>query len=202
MDIQNFTQARQYALDRLERELSPKLIYHGIMHTRDEVVPAVETMAGMEGIAGESFYLLLTAAWFHDLGFIEQSVHHELISARIAVKILPRFGYTDEQVEIVRWAILATALPQSPKSLPEEILTDADLDVLGRDDFIVRNGDLRAELANFGKVYDETEWYLRQLKFLEAHTYFTKSAHARRDAGKLKNIADLEHVLQELGVKK
>lgn len=199
MDAQNFEQARQYALHRLEQELSPKLTYHGITHTRDDVVPAAESLAGMEGIQGESLYLLLTAAWFHDLGFIEQPLYHELISARIAVQVLPGFGYSTEQIEIVRWAILATALPQSPTTLLEEILTDADLDVLGRDDFMSRNGNLRRELAFFGKDYSDMEWYMGQLKFVETHTYFTASAHTLRDTGKLKNIADLKQVLEELG---
>ena len=202
MDAQNFEQTRQYALHRLEQELSPKLTYHGITHTRDDVVPAVKSLAGMEGIQGESLYLLLTAAWFHDLGFIEQPLYHELISARIAVQVLPDFGYTTDQVEIIRWAILATALPQSPTTLLEEVLTDADLDVLGRDDFMSRNGNLRRELAFFGKDHSDIEWYTGQLKFVEAHTYFTSSAHTLRDAGKLKNIADLKHVLAELGMGK
>src|SRR3989338_10064542 len=112
MNAQIFEQSKQYALHRLESELSPDLHYHGITHTRNDVVPAAETLADMEGMQGESLYLLLTAAWFHDLGYIEQPLHHELISARIAGEVLPGFGYTSEQVEIVRWAILATALPQ------------------------------------------------------------------------------------------
>lgn len=197
MEAQNFEQARRYALHRLEQELSPNLHYHGIMHTRDDVVPAVERLAGMEGLQGESLYLLLTAAWFHDLGFIEQPLYHELISVRIAAQVLPNFGYTDEQIEIVRWAILATALPQTPQNLLEEILTDADLDILGRDDFMVRNGNLRSELALYGKTHDDEEWYIGQLEFLESHTYFTASAHALRDKGKLKNISDLKKKLEE-----
>lgn len=198
MDAQNFGQARQYALHRLEWELPQNLLYHGITHTRDDVVPAAELLAGMEGIQGESLSLLLTAAWFHDLGFVEQPLYHELISARIAGEVLPGFEYTNEQVEIVRWAILATALPQSPTSLLEEILTDADLDVLGRDDFMLRNGNLRRELSFFGKVYSDAEWYTGQLKFVESHTYFTISARTLRDAGKSRNVADLKRILEEL----
>jgi uncharacterized protein len=117
MDAQRFEQAKQYVLHRLERELSPNLLYHGIRHTRDDVVPAAERLANMEGIHGEALFLLLTAAWFHDVGFDEQPRYHELIGARIAMQVLPGFGYTDEQVEIVRWAIMATALPQSPQNL-------------------------------------------------------------------------------------
>ena len=198
MDAQRFEQAKQYVLHRLERELSPNLLYHGIRHTRDDVVPAVETLATMEGIHGEALCLLLTAAWFHDVGFVEQPRYHELISARIAMQVLPGFGYTDEQVEIVRWAIMATALPQSPQNLLEQILTDADLDVLGREDFMFLSGNLRRELAFNGEEYSDKDWYARQLEFIESHTYFTTSARALRDAGQQKNIDDLKKRLEEI----
>lgn len=192
----NHMRAVQYALRRLEKELNKNLVYHGIGHTRDEVVPAVARLSHMENLAQDEADLLLTAAWFHDLGFIEQSLHHELISARISAEQLPRFGFSTEQVEKVRWAILATALPQSPQTLFEQILTDADLDVLGRDDFLSRNADLRRELALAGKLYDDHEWFMGQLKFIESHEYFTASAHALRDDGKLKNMAELKQILQ------
>jgi uncharacterized protein len=194
----DFDLAKRYALYRLEQELPSHLLYHGITHTRDDVVPAVEMLADMEGLQADTRSLLLTAAWFHDLGYVEQARHHELISARIAVQILPGFGYSDEQVEIVRWAILATALPQSPQNLLEKILTDADLDVLGRDDFMRSNDNLRRELAFFGQDFTNFEWYTRQLKFLKAHAYFTDSARALRDAGQLENIRILKEKLDVL----
>jgi uncharacterized protein len=199
--LPNFELARKYAENRLEAELSPHLLYHGIIHTREEVVPAAETFANMEGVSGESFHLLVTAAWFHDLGFVEQALYHELISARIAVQVLPSFGYTEDQFEIVRWAILATALPQAPTSLLEEIMTDADLDVLGRRDFMQRNGDLRRELAYLGKEFTDEQWYSGQLKFLEEHKYFTASARSLRDTQKLRNIEELRNRLEEFTVR-
>ena len=198
MNSQIFEQARRYAIHRLEHELSPALLYHGIAHTHDEVVPAVERLAGLEGIQGESLSLLLTAAWFHDIGYVEQATHHELIGARIALQVLPSFGYNESEVEIVRWAILATALPQSPTSLLEEILADADLDVLGREDFMQRNQDLRAELALLGKEFTDAEWYTRQIQFVEQHQYFTASARSSRNTQKSLNIAVLKNRLKEL----
>jgi predicted metal-dependent HD superfamily phosphohydrolase len=194
----NFERAKHYALERLEQELPPHLYYHGIAHTRDDVVPAVENLARLEGIHGTALSLLLTAAWFHDLGHVEQARHHELISARIAVQVLPDFGYTTKQVETVRWAILATALPQSPQNQLEQILTDADLDVLGRDDFMHANHALRCELAFLGEEFSDLEWYGRQLKFLEAHTYFTASARSLREEGQLKNIQMLKERIELL----
>jgi predicted metal-dependent HD superfamily phosphohydrolase len=191
-----FAQARQYASDRMQRELPSYLAYHGLAHTRDEVVPAVETFAGLEGIQGEYLHLLLTAAWFHDLGHVEQAANHEAIGARIAAEVLPSFGYAANQVEIVRGAILATVLPQSPRSGLEEILADADLDVLGRENFMQRNSDLRRELVSLGREFTDEQWYSSQLGFLEKHTYFTASARLLRNAQKKRNTDEIRTKLQ------
>jgi uncharacterized protein len=198
MDKQNFEQAKQYALQRLKRELSPNLLYHGVAHTRDDVVPAVETLANMEGITGEAFFLLLTAAWFHDLGFIETRTAHETISAWFASEVLPGFGYSEEQIQTIRGIIIATVVPQSPRTLLEQIMADADLDVLGRDDFMLQNNNLRRELAFFGQEFSDTQWFSGQLEFVEAHTYFTGVARTLRDSGQQKNVAELKKRLAEI----
>ena len=199
MDSRNFEQARQYALQRLERELSPNLLYHGIEHTRDSVVPAAELLAEKEKLNEEEFHLLMTAAWFHDLGFIQQPAYHELISTKIAAEVLPNFGYTDDHVETICWIIFATVLPQTPVTLLQKIMADADLVVLGSDEFMAHNLILRRELSFFGREYTDAEWLKGQLKFLESHTYFTMSARVLWDAGQLKNITNLKNILQEMG---
>lgn len=195
MNRKMFEQARQYAEMRLEHELSPSLKYHGIVHTRQEVAPVAERIAAAEGMHGKSLYLLLTAAWFHDLGFVEQALYHELIGARIAVQVLPSFGFGNREVEIVRWAILATAMPQAPQNLLESILADADLFTLGCENFEQRNSDLRQEHALLGTLYTDEQWYSSQLKFLERHRYFTCSARNFFDAQKQSNMEYLRSML-------
>lgn len=196
MDEKNVEMVKEYVLRRLAEELPSGLYYHGLEHTRDDVVPAVEAFAKGEGIQGESLYLLLTAAWFHDTGFIEQRVGHELVSVRIASETLPGFGYGEEQIQIIKGIILATVIPQFPVTLLEKTMADADLNVFGRDDFLQRNNDLRRELAYFGKEFTDMEWYTSQVNFMEAHNYFTASAHRARDNGKTLNIANLKQKLE------
>jgi uncharacterized protein len=91
--------------------------------------------------------------------------------------------------------IMATRLPQTPHTLLECILADADLDVCGRDDFLVLNRCLRAELAASGSASSDHEWYSSQLSFLRAHHYWTAAARASRDEVKHTNIAALERLL-------
>jgi len=199
VDTQNLEKAKQYVLERLEKELSPGLYYHGLRHTSEDVVPATEVFAKGEGIQGEDLALLLTAAWFHDLGFIELRAGHEAAGARIASAVLPGFGYSEEGIQIVKGIIMATVVPQGPATILEQILADADLDVLGRDDFMLRNGYLRRELAFFGQEFTDTQWFSGQLRFIEPHTYFTASARALRGPGQAKNVADLKQKLEEAG---
>ena len=198
MNTHNLEQAKQYAIGRLEKELAPSLTYHSLVHTTDDVVPATVRFTEGEGIQGEDLDLLLTAAWFHDLGFIEIRAGHEVVSARLASEVLPGFGYSPAQIETVKGIIMATVVPQAPKTILEQIIADADLDVLGRDDFLARNHNLRRELASFGQEFSDTQWFSGQLKFVESHTYFTAAARALRDAGQIKNVDELKKKLAEI----
>jgi len=197
MDQPDFERARQYALERLERELPPMLCYHSLAHTRDDVVPAAERLAALEEVEGEALLLLRTAAFYHDLGHVEQYTDHEAIGVRIAAEVLPHFGYSTAHIQVVRGIIIATKLPQSPRALLEEIMADADLDVLGRDDFLARNQDLRAERVALGMLTTDEEWYSGQLEFIQTHRYFTAAARTLRDARKQQNIEEMVKLLEK-----
>ena len=197
MDQPDFERAKQYALERLERELPPTMFYHSLAHTRDDVVPAAERLAALEGVEGEALLLLRTAAFYHDLGHVEQYTDHEAIGVRIAAEVLPHFGYSTAHIQVVRGIIIATKLPQSPRALLEEIMADADLDVLGRDDFLARNQDLRAERVALGMLTTDEEWYSGQLEFIQTHRYFTAAARTLRDARKQQNIEEMVKLLEK-----
>ena len=94
MAVPDYEAAWLYALRRLERDLPAELLYHGVAHTRDDVVPAAKRLAELEGVTGDDLHLLLTAAWYHDIGYIEQVGDHEMVSCRIAASKLPQFGFS------------------------------------------------------------------------------------------------------------
>lgn len=193
----DYEAVRQYALGRLERELSPEHRYHSVAHTRDDVLPAVERLAALEGVGGEALLLLRTAALFHDIGFVERYTDHEVISMRIAAGALPHYGYSPAQIRAIEGLIMATRIPQSPHTELEELLDDADLDLLGRDDFWSLNRALRAERAEVGLPVTDREWYSGQLAFMQSHRYFTASARALRGAGKKRNMETMAALLEE-----
>ena len=191
----DFSGAREYALERLTRELDPALVYHSIAHTRDEVVPAAERLALMQGFEGEELLLLLTAALYHDLGFIEQGHGHELVSIRIAQEVLPGFGYNPGQILLISGMVRATDRSRIPRTHLEAILADADLDVLGCGEYLDRSLDLRMELEQEGQIMSDRQWYLHQLQFLRSHRYWTQSARMLRDAGLRRKIEARRHLL-------
>ena len=193
--LPDFEQARTYAIARLTHELPPALTYHSIAHTCDEVVPAAERIAALAGIGDDDLLLLRTAAYYHDLGFITLYAGHEEASVAIARAALPRFGYQPQQIERIAGMIRATKLPQSPTTLLEQILADADLDVLGSDDFFERNSALRTEMANFGGAMTDEGWFANQLKFVQSHCYWTSAAAQLRNDGKQRSIATLSDKL-------
>lgn len=193
----DFARARAYALERLSTELSPLLCYHSLSHTRDGVVPAVERFGVWHGVDQESMLLLRTAAWYHDIGFVEQRVDHEVAGVRIAGTVLPGFGYNRSQIAAIGGMIMATKLPQTPQTMLEQLLADADLDGLGRSNFMERNRDLRLELEAFGFQTTDEAWLSDQLDFLKSHQYWTAAARTLRDAGKQRNLAMLKQQLDQ-----
>ena len=193
----HYDRAVDYALSRLRTELRPELCYHNIDHTVEEVLPAAMKLASYYDLSEEERQLLRTAAAFHDLGFIYNSVGHEIASARVAAQKLPDFGFDDRQIEIIMGIIIATRLPQMPHNLLEEIMADADLDVLGCEEFLEYNELLRCERLVLGQPQTPCEWYDEQIVFIEQHTYFTDAARELREEGKQRNILKLQRLLQE-----
>jgi uncharacterized protein len=92
---------------------------------------------------------------------------------------------------------MATRLPQTPRTALEEILADADLDVLGRDDFLPRNRALQAEVSALGRPVGDKPWLTGQTQFLQSHRYWTAAARSLRDRGKERNIDLLERLLAD-----
>jgi ligand-binding sensor domain-containing protein/class 3 adenylate cyclase len=190
----NYMKAERHIMKVLEDALSPKLLYHSINHTID-VTQAVERLAIMEGITDEDLFLLKSAATYHDAGFIERYDKNEEIGIRMAREILPKYGYTTAQLDVIDGLIKSTEIPQSPESHLEQIMCDADLDYLGRDDFHVIADYLRRELREHGKLNSDRLWDQIQVSFLNQHTYFTKSAIRLRQAKKEKHLQEIVHRL-------
>jgi uncharacterized protein len=197
MNDDSFQLATKYALSQLKQKLSPELTYHNYAHTRDEVLPAARVLARLSGLSADETRLLEIAAAYHDLGYADNPTEHEQLGAEIAGKVLPEFGFSPEDIRVIQGMILATKLSARPKTLAEAVLVDADLSILGLENFYKRSFDLREELAARGQSYTDLEWINVQLKFLERHSYTTQAAQDTLTAGKQNNIARLRRLLAQ-----
>ncbi len=192
MDLEG---TKQFVFRYISERINPSLHYHDLSHTLD-VHEAAIRIARMEQVSGDDLELIETAALFHDIGMTEQYDDHETASVNIAEAALPRFGYTAEQISVISALILATKLPSGPLSLNEEILCDADLDYLGRDDFFMRSFQLQSEWNVLGiRETTPVEWLEFESAFMQKHDYFTASARAIRGPGKERNLKYISHFL-------
>ncbi len=191
-----FTDIQELILDRLEEELPRYLYYHNVKHTVD-VVTEVELIGWAEGLDDEGILLLKTAALFHDAGHTISYDEHEFHGTELVREILPGYGYSEGQIEQICKIIMATKLPPKPQDIFQEIICDADLDYLGRSDMIPVSNTLYKELSEQNKIGTMNDWNKLQVKFISAHTYFTKTAQSLREVNKQKQIERIRKQITE-----
>jgi uncharacterized protein len=175
-----FKRAEEFILSKLENELAPTLFYHNIQHTLD-VLDAAIIIANAEKIPADDIKLLRVAVLFHDAGFIHVYKNHEEKGCEMAMEYLPAFHFTAEQAGLICGMIMATKIPQNPQNLLEEIIADADLDYLGREDVYTIAGYLYDELQIHVKKMSEEEWLRFQVNFLKHHHYYTGFSKTLRE---------------------
>ncbi|HKK69452.1 MAG TPA: HD domain-containing protein, partial [Bacteroidales bacterium] len=180
--------------EKLEKNLPKNLYYHNLKHTVN-VYYQTEMIARAEEVSEEEMLLLKTAALMHDAGFLVSYNHHEEKGVELAYKTLPTYHYSKDQIDIIADLIMATKMPQKPKNLLEEIICDADLDYLGRPDFIPTSQNLFRELFERNKIGTIEQWNKMQMKFMEKHRYFTATARRVREPEKQKRLAELKQML-------
>lgn len=167
-----YKEAQKYILNRLKEELPDTLTYHGVEHSLS-VIEASKEQAQREDITEIEQQLLLTAAAYHDSGFLYTYRNHEIKSCALVEECLPQFDYSIPQIERIKGMIMATKIPQDPQTQLEHILCDADLHYLGEDNYQRIAQSLRDELVHNGIKLNSEEWLNLQIKFLEEHHYWT-----------------------------
>jgi uncharacterized membrane-anchored protein YitT (DUF2179 family)/HD superfamily phosphodiesterase len=175
-----------FILEKLERDLPAELTYHNAKHTKSTIGHAKE-LALLENVRGDDLTLLVTAAAYHDSGFLHLYENHEEASCGIAREHLPGFGYNPGQIEEICGLILATRFPQQPQTPLQKILCDADLFYLGTDQYQAIAETLYHELQHKGLYRNMNTWLAEQRDFMAAHRYFTVAAEKRLSASLERN---------------
>lgn len=186
----SFDQLREMVLEKLQG-LDARLTYHSVDHTID-VLTQVERIANEEDLADErEVYLLKIAALYHDTGFLFTYSQHEEKSCEIFLNDSRYFDLSEEEIQKIVELIMVTKIPQKPQNMMEKIICDADLDYLGRKDFLTIGDRLRREFLEFGIVTSNEEWENLQLKFLNQHQYHTNASLRQREPFKREHLRAL-----------
>lgn len=190
-----FGDLEEYVFNKLDSELLDELYYHNKAHTQD-VLTQIEVVARGEKVTDEDLLLLKTAALLHDVGFIFEYVNHEDNSISFVKEILPKYNYVDYQIQQVIELIDVTRVDKKPCNYLEKIMKDADLDYLGRADFISVSDNLYRELNAHGRRVNLEEWNRIQYNFISKHTYYTATARNLRQVNKERQLQKLKELIQ------
>lgn len=169
--------------------------YHSYEHAID-VMERAMYLAKKEWLSKEDQEMLWLAWLFHDTWFIIQYEDNESIWAKIAQNYLRSVMYSENRIHKIEEIIMATSPEyKDPKNIYEEIIKDADLDNLWRDDFVEKWNDLKKELELIKKIkIKDPDWEHASATLLKEHRYFTKSQRAEREAIKQKNLEKIEEI--------
>jgi len=164
-------------LDDLSKGLPDHLTYHCLDHTID-VANVCNHYIEYYMVADRVANLMRIAAVAHDFGYIFGPKDHEERSIKEVRPMLT--DYNEEEIALIEGMIRATKVPQQPLNMYEEMIADADLDYLGRDDYDELSEGLRKEFLHFGVIQNNRDWLEIQIKFLENHHFHTDWAKLHR----------------------
>lgn len=178
-------------IELLSHELDSRYSYHGLRHTQDVIEQCMQ-IAHALGCSEEEVDLLKVAALFHDLGFLNVRQGHEEESAKM-FRASADGVLALNFIETISACILATTMPQNPKNKLEQIICDADLDYLGREDFSSISQDLFNEMLACGELSDQRKWDEIQVVFLDKHQFHTIYNQERRNQQKQHHLLEIQN---------
>lgn len=194
MDYQAIIQeSANWIKDYIKARNNTNLCFHDIEHIL-QVVEASKKIGDYYKLSAQDDFIVQVAAYFHDVGYYTgPPQNHELRSAEIAEKFLQERQVDEPIIESIKKCIIATRMPQTPQTLLEKIVCDADLFHLGSEGFNERNKLMRKEAEGCrGESIDKDTWRNGTITLMERHHYHTEYANLFLNDKKLKNLASLK----------
>ncbi len=188
---------KQYVTTYFHTHANDKLIYHNLGHTENVVNAAIE-IANHYRLSDLDYFVVVTAAWFHDIGYYTDPARHEEKGAEEATAFLKRQGFDETTSQTVGNCIRATKLPQNPTTLLEKIVADADLFHLGTSRFADTNKAMRKEFIALHNIdISKEEWRIKTIRLLESHHYHTDYCQLLLNDAKAKHLEKLKEKVAE-----
>ncbi|UYQ93368.1 DUF5706 domain-containing protein [Chitinophaga horti] len=190
--------AEAYVTQQFEQNANPVLVYHNLGHTR-QVVKAVTQISAFYRLRDDDLTIVMIAGWFHDMGYVlGVRKGHEERGAEEARIFLQQHNAPESIIAGVSACILATRLPQTPDTLLEQIVCDADLFHLGSKDYRDTDKRLRSEVELVaGEKIPSEQWTMGSIAFLESHHYHTSYCQTLLKSQKEENLERLRTKLEK-----
>lgn len=191
MDI--IKKAEDYVNQYLKNNLPSKFIYHNFNHTQNVVERIKKISQSYDELTEADKESLIIAGWFHDTGYTVNPDDHEAESQKIAKEFLEEQNYNKEKIQQVLKIIQTTKVGETPESLLEKIIKDADCGHFATEEFEDVSELLRQELKMTKKEkFNVKEWIDENLKVLtEKHKFYTDYARHNWQEKKQENILTL-----------
>ena len=167
--------------------MNKTLPYHNLEHTRRVVVHAGE-IAKYYRLNIELHFIVLMAAWFHDIGYIYGGEDgHEQTGVFVMELNLQRLSVDAKIIASIAGCIKATRHPSNPKNAHEGMVCDADTYDFGTLNFRETYEPMKRERElRIGTAF--ADWPARSIRMLEEHRYHSEYCRQLLDAGKRENI--------------
>ncbi len=190
-------------VSKLLRENTPPYLgYHNLDHTR-EVVENAKLIAKHENFTPDETNILLTAAWFHDTGYVKTYTGHEQESIAIATGFLKKKKVDEDIIEVIANCIKATIYTQKPDSKIEKALRDADFMHLGKENYPKYAELIRNEWNDAGvRIIKKGEFEEESIKMFHEHTFYTDYGRRELTGIKTKNLEALQASVKKRAEKK
>jgi len=170
-----------------------KLFFHNIDHTKKVVSRALKIGKHYE-LEREAFFILLAAAWFHDVGYLYGTREdHEDRGAELAGTYLSGEGFDNTLIGSVKSTIIAATIERKPEELLARILCDADLYNLGTKAFSGQNKMVKKEREwQLKENISKQNWRIQTIEWMESHRFMTSYCQQRLEIRKQKNLQNLK----------
>lgn len=188
-------EVEDYATSLFKEHKDDRLVYHNIEHTR-KVAQHANEIGTFYQLDEESSFILASAAWFHDVGYLFTGVRdHEQTGVAIMKKFFSDKKLPANVTDKIEKCIMATRKSYRPIYLLERILCDADTYHFGTSEFrktdslVKKEIELQTGAASPG-------WISKAITMLMSHRFYTSYCNDRLNGGKLQNIRWLESMVQ------
>lgn len=202
IDSNLLIESEAFVTQLLRENTPPYLGYHNLNHTH-EVVENAKLIAKHEDFTSHETNILLTAAWFHDTGYIKTYNGHEKESIKIATDFLEKKKLNPDDIDLIAKCIKATIYTHKPTNKIENAMRDADFMHLGKENYPEYAELIRKEWNDAGvRSIKKGEFEEESIKMLLDHTFYTDYGRHKLNGIKEQNLAALKASVKKRSEKK